>query len=214
MNQDTLEAIARAVVQGSEEKTVYLCEQGLRAGISAQELLNAGLCSGMQEVGELYDRKEYFLPEMLLSAQAMRSGVDALRPAIKTTGEAASGETVVLGVVEGDVHEIGKNLVAIMLEAAGYLVIDLGTNVPAAEFVNRVIQSGADVLALSTMMTTTIPSMRATVELARELESRPSIVVGGAPLSPAIAEDMGADGYGENAARAASLVRTILRERQ
>ncbi len=207
---DLLEAIAEAVREGLEGEAAARCEDALAAGLTAKEIIHAGLCRGMQEAGDLYDRHEYFLPELLVASEAMHAGMRVVLPSLREPGAPEKDDTVVLGVVEGDVHEIGKNLVAAMLEAEGYRVIDLGYDVPPHRFLDEVKASGARVLALSTMMTTTLPNMRRTVELARALEPRPVIVVGGAPLSAAVAEDMGADGYGENAARAPSLIRSML----
>jgi dimethylamine corrinoid protein len=202
-----MDSIAAAVVKGHDEEAVSLCEQALSSGLSSRDIIRDGLSRGMHEVGELYERKEYFLPELLLASEAMHAGIDALSHSLKPEGDAPGKETVVLGVVEGDVHEIGKNLVGVMLEAEGYRIVDMGFNVPPQRFVDEVLGRGARVLALSTMMTTTLPSMRATVELARKLDPRPLIIVGGAPLSSALAADMGADGYETNAARVPDLVR-------
>ena len=209
---EILDAIAAAVKTGSEQDTISRCEAALNQGMAAREIIKDGLCRGMHEVGELYERNEYFLPELLLSSEVMHAGIQVLVPSLRR--EDADGEkgTVVLGVVEGDVHEIGKNLVAVMLEADGYRVIDLGFDVPPRKFLDEVEAQGADVLALSTMMTTTLPNMRATVELARSLDSRLPVVVGGAPLTGAVAEDMGADGFEDNAARVPSLIASLLRQ--
>lgn len=208
--ETALEPIAKAVRDGLEDEVLSRCEEALAAGFPAREIIQGGLCRGMHEAGDLYDRHEYFLPELLMASEAMHAGMRVVLPSLRDGGVAEREETVVLGVVEGDVHEIGKNLVAAMLEADGYRVIDLGYDVPPQRFLDEVKASGARVLALSTMMTTTLPNMRRTIEMARDLEPRPLIVVGGAPLSAAVAEDMGADGYGENAARSPSLIRYLL----
>jgi methanogenic corrinoid protein MtbC1 len=208
--KERLDAIASAVKMGSEEDAVYRCETALSEGISAREILDKGLSQGMHEAGELYERNEYFLPELLLASEAMHAGIQVVTPSLRREVQAEERETVVLGVVEGDVHEIGKNLVGVMLEAEGYRVIDLGYDVPAQRFLEEVKRSGAKVLALSTMMTTTIPAMQATVEMARLLDSQTRIIVGGAPLSSALAGEMGADGYEDNAARVPGLLRSLL----
>lgn len=207
---DLLELIAAAVRDGSDEEVVARCSEALAAGLPAREVIQEGLCLGMREAGELYERHEYFLPELLIASEAMHAGLRAVLPSLGESGTPDTGDTVVLGVVEGDVHEIGKNLVAAMLEAEGYRVVDLGYDVAPQRFLDEVRANGARVLALSTMMTTTLPNMRRTVELARSLADPPLIIVGGAPLSRAVAADMGADGYGENAARAAALLRSLL----
>ena len=207
---ELLESIAAAVKEGSEEETVSRCARALGEGIPARDIAREGLCRGMHQAGDLYEAHLYFLPELLLASEAMHAGIQALVPSLQGEDAAAERETVVLGVVEGDVHDIGKNLVGVMLEAEGYKVVDLGCDVSPRRFVDEVGAGGAQVLALSTMMTTTVPAMRRTVELARELEPRPLIIVGGAPLSGGVAADMGADGYGENSARAPGLIRSLL----
>jgi methanogenic corrinoid protein MtbC1 len=205
-----LAGIAEAVKEGSEDRSASLCEQALNGGISPQEIIREGLSKGMHEVGELYERHEIFLPELLLAAEAMHSGIAVLAPSLKSEGDPPERETVVMGVVEGDVHEIGKNMVGVMLEAEGYVVADLGYDVAAQEFLDEVKTKGAEVLALSTMMTTTLPNMRRTVELANALDPSPLVIVGGAPLSEAVAEDMGAAGYEDNAAKVHALIRKLL----
>jgi methanogenic corrinoid protein MtbC1 len=207
---EMLDAIASAVKMGVDDDAVYRCEAALSEGISAREIVNNGLSRGMHRAGELYENNEYFLPELLLASEAMHAGIQVVAPSLRREVGDAERETVVLGVVEGDVHEIGKNLVAVMLEAEGYQVIDLGFDVPPQRFLDEVKESGAEVLALSTMMTTTLPNMRTTVELARQLNSRPHIIVGGAPLSSAVAEEMGADGYEDSAARVPGLIMSLL----
>jgi len=208
--QEALDAIAAAVRQGSEEDTISRCDRALGEGMPAHEIIKDGLCRGMHEAGELYERNEYFLPELLLASEAMHAGIQALTLSLKSGDAITERETVVLGVVEGDVHEIGKNLVAVMLEAEGYKVIDIGYDVPPQRFMENIDSNGARVLALSTMMTTTLPAMRRTVELAQALTPRPLIIVGGAPLSSAVADDMGADGYEDNAARVPGLIQSLL----
>lgn len=209
-NSEILDAIAAAVKEGDEKDTVSLCEKALAEKIGAREVIREGLCRGMHEVGELYERNEFFLPELLIASEAMHAGIDMLVPYLKGADDGDELDTVVLGVVEGDVHEIGKNLVGVMLEADGHRVIDLGYDVAPQRFLSEVEASGARVLALSTMMTTTLPNMRRTVEMARSLASPPLIIVGGAPLSKALADDMGADGCEDNAAKAPGLIRSLL----
>ncbi len=208
--RDLLDAAADGVRLGREEDAVSACEKALGEGLEAREIVREGLCRGMHEAGDLYERHEYFLPELLLASEAMYAGIAAVKPSLRPEPDAEGGEAVVLGVVEGDVHEIGKNLVGVMLEADGHRVIDLGFDVAPRRFLDQVRESGARILALSTMMTTTLPAMRRTVELALAMHPRPVILVGGAPLSPAMASDMGADGYEDNAARVPALIRGLL----
>ena len=210
--QERLDAIAAAVRLGAEADAVSLCARALEDGLQAREIITGGLCLGMHEAGELYERNEYFLPELLIASEAMHAGIRALVPSLQSAEDTGNGDTVVLGVVEGDVHEIGKNLVAVMLEAEGHRVIDLGYDVPPESFLAELKKDSARILALSTMMTTTLPNMRRTVELALTLDPKPVIIVGGAPLSAAVAADMGADGYENNAAKVPELIRGLLRE--
>ncbi|MDD3717882.1 MAG: cobalamin-dependent protein [Actinomycetota bacterium] len=208
--RDLLDAIAAAVRRGSEEQAVVLCEKAVDSGMYGREVIREGLCTGMQKAGELYEKHEYFLPELLLASETMRAAIEVVVPSLLPAERAEAGEAVVLGVVAGDVHEIGKNLVAVMLEADGYRVTDLGYDVAPERFIAELDNGGARILALSTMMTTTLPNMRMTVELARALDPRPLILVGGAPLSASVAADMGADGYEDNAARVPALIRRLL----
>lgn len=210
MNDEMLERIAKAVLEGDASLAVSFCEEAAREGIAPQAIVAEGLTPGARKAGELFDICQYFLPELLLSADAMGRGIEALLPSLKDAPGFGDRGTVVLGVVEGDVHEIGKDLVGAMLTAAGFRVVDLGCNVPAAGFLRAVEKESASVLALSTMMTTTLPAMRDTIEAARSLELPPEadlrIIVGGAPLSLRLAVDLGADAYAPSAAAAPSLL--------
>lgn len=206
MSEDLLNLIAVKVLEGMSGEVKALCETAVRDGLDPQTIISQGLAPGVRKAGELYDRCEYFLPELLLSADALHTGIGFLLPSLKSSPGFGDKGTVVLGVVEGDVHEIGKNLVGVMLTASGFRVVDLGCNVPAVEFLAAVQAEGAAVLALSTMMTTTLPAMRSTVQQALALEPQPRIIVGGAPLSERLAHDMGAAGYALNASLAPTLL--------
>jgi len=207
--RELLEAVAAAVKEGSEDISESLCGRGLEVGLEPLEIIMDGLSKGMHEAGELFASGDFFLPELLISAAAMEAGISVLAPSMKHTATGEK-ETVVIGVVEGDVHEIGKNLVRVMLEADGYRVIDLGYDVEPERFLEQIRSSSATVLALSTMMTTTLPNMRRTVELAHDMEPRPVVILGGAPMSAELATEMGADGFGSNAAEAPELLRCLL----
>lgn len=174
-----------------------------------RQVIKDCLSAGMHEAGELFDRHEFFLLELLLAAEVMHAGIEILVPSLEPVENRAGCETVMLGVVEGDAHEIGKNPVGVMLEAEGYEVIDLGYDVPPYRFIDEIEKNGTGVLALFTMMAT-LPNMRRTVEMASLLRSQPLVIVGSAPLSPALAEAMGADGYEDNAARAPFLLGSSL----
>jgi methanogenic corrinoid protein MtbC1 len=209
-NRGLLDAIAAAVKGGSEDDSASLCRRALEGGVEPGEIIREGLSRGMHEVGRLFESGDFFLPELLIAAAAMEAGISVLVPSMTPAGDTGEKVIVVIGVVEGDVHEIGKNLVKVMLEADGYRVIDLGYDVAAHTFLEQVRSSNAHVLALSTMMTTTLPNMRRTVEFALDMEPRPIVILGGAPMSAELASDMGADGFGLNAARAPELLRSIL----
>jgi methanogenic corrinoid protein MtbC1 len=204
-----LEPIAAAVKDGDDEKARSLCESALQAGVDPREIIQKGLSRGMHEVGELFGSGEMFVPELLVAAEAMNAGISVLLPSLKGADDRKK-EKVVIGVVEGDVHGIGKNLVKVMLEADGFEVLDLGFDVPAEKFLEEVSGSGARVLALSTMMTTTLPNMRKTVELAGNLQPKPVTIVGGAPLSEDLVFEMNADGFARDAAQAPGMLRSVL----
>ena len=173
------------------------------------EILNRGMIDAMSAVGERFSRGEAFVPEMLVSARAMKLGVETLKPYLKKGAVGANGK-VVIGTVQGDMHDIGKNLVAMMIESAGFEVIDLGVDVPAERFISAAKENeGVRIVALSTLLTTTMPSMQAIVSALNGMENRSSfrIMVGGAPVSAEFAEQIGADAYADDAAAAAAAAR-------
>ncbi|NMW22825.1 MAG: corrinoid protein [Chlorobiaceae bacterium] len=200
-----------AVVNLDEDKTRATAQQVITEGIDAFEAIDKGLTPGMETVSRLYDEQEYFVPELLVAADAVYGGLEVLRPYIK--GE-NNGKLVkiVIGVIEGDTHDIGKNLVRIILETEGYEVIDVGRDVPPDRFVEKAKEVGADVIALSTLMTTTMEGMGEVVELlkAEGIRNRFKVIVGGAPLSQAYSNKIGADGYAPNAKSAARLIKRLL----
>lgn len=191
---ERLAAIARTLAGQEPGRVVDLVEAAVGDGLSPDDVVRDGLADGLRALAARHDRHEIHLPELLLAVDAVRRALRRLPVAPATVG------TVVLGVVEGDVHQVGKDLVGALLAAEGWRVVDLGADVPAARFADAVIAEQAGVLALSTMMTTTLPAMQRTIALARSLPSPPRIVVGGAPLTDAVARRLGADAYGEHAA--------------
>ena len=188
--------ISDNVVEMEDEVVEELCRQALDAGYDAAETINKGLIPGMDRVGVLYEEGEYFLPEVLTASFALNAGLDVLRPHIK---QEESGEKIkiVIGVVEGDTHDIGKNLVRIMAESAGFEVIDLGRDVPLEDFVNRAEEEGCDFICLSTLMTTTMPGMKTVIDMLveRGIREKYKVLIGGGPLSQKYADDIGADAY-------------------
>jgi corrinoid protein of di/trimethylamine methyltransferase len=207
---DLHEALATAVVELDEPLTAELSQRVVSLGHDAWAAIENGLIAGMNRAGKLFDEEEYFVPELLIAADAMYAGLTILRPHIN--GQFTNhGRRVVIGVVEGDTHDIGKNLVRIMLEVAGFEVFDLGRDVPARRFVERALEVEADVIALSTLMTTTMDQMAQVVRLleADEIRERFKVIVGGAPLSQQFADRIGADGYAPKAALAVQLVKRL-----
>ncbi len=199
-----------AVVSGADERVVALTQQLIQHGTPPKEILDDGLIAGMAIVGQRFKAHEMFLPEVLMAARAMTAGVDQLRPLLITEGIPSIGK-IVLGSVRGDLHDIGKNLVAIMLSGAGFEVIDLGHDVPPEQMVKTAVEHNAPVIGMSALLTTTMPVMREVVELLREgqLSDRIKTVVGGAPVTEEFAREIGADAYGYDAANAVDVMRRL-----
>jgi len=203
-----LTILARLVVEGEEQEVKKLVEQAIAAGTTPDKVLSEGLIKGMDVVGERMRKHEMFLPEVLRSAKAMSAGMDFLTPLLETGG-LSLGRKVILGTVKGDMHDIGKNLVGMMLKGAGFQVIDLGIDIPAARFVQAVKEQKAEILGMSALLTTTMPEMRATIEELTEagLRKKVKVIIGGAPVSLEFAQSIGADGFARDAARAVDKVR-------
>ena len=203
--------LSDAVVDMDEDLARELAQAVVDEGFDAYDAIEKGLSRGMEEVGRLYEEEEYFIPELLLCSDAMYAGIEILRPHIRKREDSVR-HTVVIGVVEGDTHDIGKNLVKIMLESAGFDVVDLGRDIPAAEFVKKAEEHNAEIIALATLMTTAMPAMREVVEVLENegVRDRFKVVIGGGPISPAFAEKIGADVYAVNAAEAARLARELV----
>jgi 5-methyltetrahydrofolate--homocysteine methyltransferase len=207
---EVLTRIAGAIEHGENDLADRLVSEALAAGLEPREILQAGLIAGMSVVGEQFRTREIFLPDVLLAARAMYAGLGVLRPRLAHDGVPSAGR-VVLGTVRGDLHDIGKNLVAIMLKGAGFDVVDLGNDVAPERFVDAAETSGATVIGMSALLTTTMPGMAAVVDLvrARGLGGKVRTIVGGAPVSDAFAREIGADAYGFDAANAVERVRAL-----
>lgn len=203
--------ICEAVVNGDQALTVRLVSQALEAGIPAQTVLGEGLIAAMAEVGRRFECGDYFVPDMLVSSRAMKAGMDHLRPHLVAADVKPIGK-VVIGTVKGDLHDIGKNLVAVMLQGAGFQVIDLGVDVAPERFVQAVKESGANLVALSALLTTTMPSMQAVVQALRKagLRDQVKILIGGAPITSAFAEHIEADDFAPDAAVAAHHAKVLV----
>jgi len=200
---DHLDSIYKAVLNGDAQACVAGVEAALAENLDVEVILKDALIAAMGEVGRLFEENEYFVPEMLVSARAMQSGLNLLRPYLVEAGAEPAGK-VVMGTVKGDLHDIGKNLVGMMLEGAGFEVIDLGNNVAPETFVKAVQENQAQVLGMSALLTTTMPSMAATIKALEEagVRDRIKVMVGGAPVTQGYADKIGADGFGSDASAA------------
>jgi 5-methyltetrahydrofolate--homocysteine methyltransferase len=198
------EDIYNKVIVGDAEGVKTLTARAVQEGFTAAELLNEALIPAMTEVGQRFERQEYFVPEMLIAARAMKAGVEILRPYLVEAGVKPIG-TVVIGTVAGDLHDIGKNLVSMMLEGTGFRVIDLGVDVPAEKFVQAVRENNPQIVGMSALLTTTMMAMKATIEALRKagLRERVKVMVGGAPVTQRFADEIGADLYAPDASSAA-----------
>jgi len=206
-----VEQLAEAVINGDETATPRLIEEGLAAGIAPGDLLNQGLLKGMTEVGRRFREGEYFVPEVLVAAEAMKAGTAVLKPHLAQAGVRPEA-TAVIGTVRGDLHDIGKNLVATMLEGAGFEVIDLGVDVPPEKFVEACRQRPVQLVGMSALLTTTMPMMEETIKVLRaEVRPTPVLLVGGAPVTQEYADKIQADGYGRDAATGAELAKKLCR---
>jgi 5-methyltetrahydrofolate--homocysteine methyltransferase len=202
-----LEQIANSIIEYDEEKVPALIEQAISEGTPAGQILEEGLLAGMAEVGRRFRDGEYFIPEVLVAAEAMKAGTTLLKPHLVDQGVKAAA-TAVVGTVKGDLHDIGKNLVVTMLEGAGFEVIDLGVDVSAEKFIEACRARPVQLVGLSALLTTTMPAMEAIVKQVREqVEPKPVILIGGAPVTDAYAKQIGADGYGRDAASGAELAK-------
>ena len=201
--------VYEAVLRFDKGGMPALVRQELDAGTDIPSLLNEGLIAALDEVGERFSRGELFIPEMLQAAQTAQQGLDILKPLLTETDNRSAG-TVVIGTVKGDLHDIGKSLVKMMLKGAGFQVVDVGVDVPVERFVQAVEENRADILALSALLTTTMPAMGDAVAAFRGNGSRVKVMVGGAPVTEAFAERIGADGYAGDASQAVSLARRLM----
>jgi len=206
-----LETIKQRVIEGDAKGTAALAQQALDEGMPAQSILNDALIPSMGVVGELFEKNEYFVPELLLAARAMYAALDLLRPHLQAGDFEAAGKAVV-GTVQGDLHDIGKKLVVIMLEGNGFEVVDLGNDVPPERFVEAVKENGSQLVGLSALLTTALPAMEKTVRAIREYDpsGKVKVIVGGAPVTQAFADSIGADGFGRDATAAVTLARRLL----
>ncbi|MBC8504141.1 MAG: corrinoid protein [Chloroflexi bacterium] len=205
-----LAEIYESVLNGQMEKTIASVKTAVDTGMDPETILKTGMISAISEVGRLYEDGEYFVPEMLIAARAMQAGLGLLRPLLVKSGVKPTG-TIAIGTVKGDLHDIGKNLVAMMLEGAGFEVNDLGTDVSAEQFI-AAIQDGADIVGLSALLTTTMPAMKRTIQAIESagLRGQVKIMIGGAPVTAEYGIEIGADGYAPDASQAATLALSLM----
>jgi 5-methyltetrahydrofolate--homocysteine methyltransferase len=206
-----LEEMQESVVIGNDSKVVELTQKALDEGAAPEEILNEGFIPGMEIVGRKFQENEIYVPEMLMSARAMKAGMKLLEPFLTEAGIEPIGK-IVIGTVKGDLHDIGKNLVAMMLEGAGFEVIDAGVDVSAQKFIDMVKENKPDILCLSALLTTTMTEIKNVIEAFKEKDLRDDvkIMVGGAPLTEEYSKEIGADGYSSDAASAVDIAKELL----
>jgi 5-methyltetrahydrofolate--homocysteine methyltransferase len=206
-----LQDLTESVIKGDEDKIKLTILELLNAGTPAKEIMDDGLIAGMNIVGEKMETEEMFIPEVLMSAKAMNAGVEILKPQLTDEENAASG-IMILGTVQGDLHDIGKNLVKMLMEGAGFSVIDLGTDVSPAAFVDAIKEHKADIVGMSALLTTTMPKMKETMEAMEKagIRDQVKVLVGGAPVTENYANEIGADGYGYDAGSAVRIAKEYM----
>lgn len=210
-----LEQIIEATIAGDLDQCSSLARQVIEQGIDPLEAIEKGYNRGMEIVGDKFASMEYYLPELMVCADAMKAALDVLKPHLGKDQESGLQGTVVLGTIQGDLHDLGKNIVRTMLLASGFTVLDLGNDVPVRQFIDRAIDGNADIIAASAILTTTMAYMPDLSSLLKEVGKRESfrIMVGGAPVTPDYAVEAGADGYGENAAEAVKTAKRLMQEK-
>lgn len=203
--------IANAVVEGDEEWVEQLTKDAVKAGLEPLKIINEGLTRGIQNVGELFASGEYFLPDLVLGAKAMEAGLKILEPMLVGSRRDFLGR-VLIGTVQGDLHEIGKNIVAMMLKASGFEVFDLGVDVPSEVFINKVKELNPDIIGISALLTTTVHRQREIIDLleAHGIRDRVKVLIGGAPINQEWAQKIGADGYAEDASGAVTICKELV----
>jgi 5-methyltetrahydrofolate--homocysteine methyltransferase len=209
--EPVLKAIFEKVLEGNIDAVTDQVQEALGAGLTAEVILNEGLIAAMDEVGKRFEEGEIFVPEMLVSARAMQGGLGVLKPHLVEGGVSAAGK-VVIGTVKGDLHDIGKNLVAMMLEGSGFEVIDLGTDVSPGAFAEAAREHSPHIIGMSALLTTTMTSMKDTIEALEDVNVREQVkvIVGGAPVTETFANEIGADGFASDASRAVALCKTLV----
>jgi corrinoid protein of di/trimethylamine methyltransferase len=207
-----LQPLYHAILEGKAPDARSIVQQALEKGVDPQRLLDEAMIPAMDEVGRRFEANEYFVPELLIAARAMKGALELIRPLLAERGAEPTGR-VVIGTVRGDLHDIGKNLVAAMLEGGGFEVIDLGVDVPPERFVAAAQEKEAQIIAMSALLTTTMPGMKTTLEAIEQagIRDRVKVMVGGAPVTRRYADEIGADGFSDNASGAVRVARELVR---
>ena len=207
-----LKELYEAVVSGNAKATQAITQQALADGVDPLKLVNEYMVPAMDEVGRRFEANEYFVPELLISARAMKASLELIRPILTARGDKPVGR-VAIGTVKGDLHDIGKNLVASLLEGGGFEVIDLGVNVTPEKFIETINAKQANIIAMSALLTTTMPSMKTTIDALKQagVRDKVKVLIGGAPITQKYADEIGADGYSENAVGAVALAKKAVK---
>lgn len=211
-DKENTDPVFEAVIKGNQQGIVEIVKERMAAGEKPGAILNEKLIPAINEVGRLFDKGIYFLPQLISSAETMKTAIDYLEPMLQQEDQKEENVTIVFATVEGDVHDIGKNLVVLMLKNYGYRVIDLGKDVPAEVIVNTAIKENAKIIGLSALMTTTMVQMKTVVELVKEKKVPAKVIIGGAVITQSYADEIGADGYSKDAQEAVVLVQRLLKE--
>jgi 5-methyltetrahydrofolate--homocysteine methyltransferase len=208
---DDQQLLYDAILTGNAKDARAATEKALAAGLDPMKLVQDHMMRGMAEVGRRFECRDYFVPELLLAARAMKSALEPIRPLLKNQNASPSG-CVVIGTVIGDLHDIGKNLVIAMLEGAGFEVVDLGVNVPPGQFVQKIKEKKPNIVAMSALLTTTMPAMKTTIDALKQagVREQVKVIIGGSPITRKYAEEIGADGYTETASGAVVLARKVM----
>jgi 5-methyltetrahydrofolate--homocysteine methyltransferase len=203
-----MNALADAVINGDQSIAIEITKAALAEGIPAKKILDEGLIKGMDTVGTLFKQNEFYIPEVLIAACAMKLAMEVLEPELADAGIQPIGK-LAIGTVQGDLHDIGKNLVAMMLKGAGFEVVDLGVDVKVEKFVEQVRDAGVQMIGMSTLLTTTMPSMEKTIKAIRQAGLTAKVIIGGAPVTKDYADKIGADGYAADAATAVDVAKSL-----
>jgi 5-methyltetrahydrofolate--homocysteine methyltransferase len=204
-----LKALADAIIRGDRNAAVEITEAALDEGTAAETVLNEGLIAGMDVVGDRFKKNEIYIPEVLIAARAMRSAMEILEPELAAAGVEPIGRFLI-GTVQGDLHDIGKNLVAMMLKGAGFDVVDLGVDITPEVFVKRAKATGVQLIGMSALLTTTMPAIEKTVKALRDAGVSAKVMIGGAPVTQGYADKIGADGYAADAASAVDVAKSLV----